>query len=876
VASYHLAGCDATLLSSSLPSMDVNDDDDDDRDDEYDDEYSRKDSSGGRPGVVRGDVDDDDDEVDEYASARKLVERAANREALLKGGGDASSSEHDAAADADGGAVVGSARQQLGNDYSDMTLKPDHIARPLWTCPDGTIYLEATHALYVAAYDFLVAIAEPITRPEYVHEYKLTPYSLYAAVATNIDTESIVGVLRRYSKNELPAGVIRFIRECTKRYGKARLVLKYNRYHVESDHPFVLRELLRDELISAARITEDTTTMGEKDDEDTTTTTKKKKSTNVEDGDGFTVTTKAEEMEENLRMLKEMDGDDDDDDDDDDDEEEEDDATGRGIRRRKKNTIAPKTTVSFQIKAEDVEIVKRRAIDLDYPLMEEYDFRNDTTNPDVPMDLKPNTRIRRYQERSLSKMFGNGRARSGIIVLPCGAGKTLTGVTAAQTIKKSVVVLCTNAVSVLQWKYQFKLWTNIPDDHIAVFTSDIKDTIHPTGGCVLITTYTMISYGGQRSDKSAEVMRNIRSREWGLLLMDEVHVVPAKMFRRVIGSVKAHCRLGLTATLVREDDLISDLNFLIGPKLYEANWMDLTAQGYLANVQCVEVWCPMTGPFMREYLSTDNGRMKQLLYVMNPAKLRATEFLVKFHEDRGDKIIVFSDLVYSLKLYAAMLKRPMIYGETSERERQAILGTFRTSDQLRTICISKVGDTSIDLPEANVIIQVSSHFGSRRQEAQRLGRILRPKSYTQTDGSNRSSFNAFFYTLVSTDTQEMFYSTKRQQYLIDQGYTFKIVTTLSERADREALEHDYAYKTPEDDRTLLRTVLTSDTELEKDQRAEDTAIRKNNPDGARLADLGVKRTAGSTMAQLSGGAQGRYTPGPRKVHPMFAKRKKTR
>jgi len=186
--------------------------------------------------------------------------------------------------------------------------------------------------------------------------------------------------------------------------------LKYNRYRVERDHPFVLRELLRDELISAARITEDTTTVGEKDDEDMTTT-KKKKNTNVEDGDGFTVTTKAEEMEENLRMLKEMDGDDDDDDDDDyDDEEEEDDATGSGIRRRKKNTIAPKTTVSFQIKAEDVEIVKRRAIDLDYPLMEEYDFRNDTTNPDVPMDLKPNTRIRRYQERSLSKMFGNGRA----------------------------------------------------------------------------------------------------------------------------------------------------------------------------------------------------------------------------------------------------------------------------------------------------------------------------------------------------------------------------------------------------------------------------------------------------------------------------------
>ncbi|KAL3780389.1 hypothetical protein ACHAW5_006463 [Stephanodiscus triporus] len=707
-------------------------------------------------------MDDDDanqeGSVDEYSSARKLVQRAADREALLKsfGVGEPSFKEDadvvrpavPGSADAAGSstssssgdvvAVVPQTQTQppaqssssLGSDFSGMRLKRDHFSRPCWTCPDGTIYLEATHALYATAHDFLVAIGEPVTRPEYVHEYRLTPYSLYAAVATNIDTESIVRVLERYSKNALPSSVVAFVRECTK--------------------------------------------------------------------------------------------------------------------------------------------------SLDYPLMEEYDFRNDKFNPDVPMDLKPHTRIRRYQERSLSKMFGNGRARSGIIVLPCGAGKTLTGVTAAQTIKKSVVCLCTNAVSVLQWKYQFKLWTNIPDDHISVFTSDIKDDIHPTGGCVLITTYTMISYGGQRSDKSAEVMRAIRGREWGLLLMDEVHVVPAKMFRRVIGSVKAHCRLGLTATLVREDDLISDLNFLIGPKLYEANWMDLTTQGYLANVQCVEVWCPMTGPFMREYLSADNGRLKQLLYVMNPSKLRAAEFLVRFHEDRGDKIIVFSDLVYSLKLYAAMLKRPMIYGETSERERQAILGTFRTSDALRTICISKVGDTSIDLPEANVIIQVSSHFGSRRQEAQRLGRILRPKSYTQTDGSNRSSFNAFFYTLVSTDTQEMFYSTKRQQYLIDQGYTFKIVTTLSERADLEALEHGYAYKNPDDDRKLLRTVLTSDTALEKDQRAEDTAIRKNNPDGARLADLGIKRTAGSTLAQLSGGTGARYIAGPRKVHPMFAKRKKPR
>ena len=600
----------------------------------------------------------------EYASARKLVLRAANREAILISN-DGGAGGGKSAGGSSGGGVLssgigggGADAFGSGSDFSSMPLKPDHVARPCWVCPDGHIFLEAFHELYTSAYDFLVAVAEPVARPEFLHEYKVTPYSLYAAVATNIDTESIVRVLSRLSKNELPDSVATFVRECTKRYGKAKLVLKSNKFYVESEHPSVLRELLRDPEISRARVSEDVGAAaaggggaGEKD------------------ADGFVVSSAAAEMDENLKMLREPDDDDSDD--------EELDLEGRPVN--KPSATPALTTVSFQVKGEMVETVKRQAIELDYPLMEEYDFCNDRVNPDLPMDLKPHTRIRRYQERSLAKMFGNGRARSGIIVLPCGAGKTLTGVTAAQTIKKSVICLCTNAVSVLQWKYQFKLWTNIPEERISCFTSDKKDPIHPDG-CLLITTYTMISYGGRRSAQSAEVMQAIQSREWGLMLMDEVHVVPAKMFRRVVGSVKAHCRLGLTATLVREDDLISDLNFLIGPKLYEANWMDLTAQGYLASVQCVEVWCPMTAPFMTEYLSAANARLKQLLYVMNPSKLRAVEFLVRFHEERGDKIIVFSDLVYSLKMYADMLKRPLIYGETPERERQAILGTFRSTE----------------------------------------------------------------------------------------------------------------------------------------------------------------------------------------------------
>lgn len=251
----------------------------------------------------------------------------------------------------------------------------------------------------------------------------------------------------------------------------------------------VLRELLRDPTIAQARVQEDVENVDEH---------------------GFITNAKAEEMKENLEMLREPDEDSD-----------EDGADSQDQQSRQKK---PTTVVSFQVDGAKVENVKRQAIELDYPLMEEYDFRNDTMNPNVPLfDLKPITRIRRYQERSLAKMFGNGRARSGIIVLPCGAGKTLTGVTAAQTIKKSCVCLATNAVSVLQWKYQFQKWTNIPDDRISVFTSDQKENLHPEA-CVLVTTYTMISYSGKRSDQSQQVMDQITGREWGILLMDEVQV----------------------------------------------------------------------------------------------------------------------------------------------------------------------------------------------------------------------------------------------------------------------------------------------------------------------------------------------------------------
>merc|ERR1711991_1181821 len=215
--------------------------------------------------------------------------------------------------------------------------------------------------------------------------------------------------------------------------------------------------------------------------------------------------------------------------------------------------------------------------------------------------------------------------------------------------------------------------------------------------------------------------------------------------------------------------------------------MDLTHLGYLANVQCCEVWCPMTPEFYDAYLENrKDAKIQRSLYVLNPIKVRTCEFLIKYHKERGDKIIIFSDDVRALELYCVTLTKqggiltPYIWGETPEWERSKYLEAFRTSPNCPVIGLSKVGDTALDIPEANVIVQVSSHFGTRRQEAQRLGRILRPKP------NPSGGFNAFFYTLVSTDTKEMFFSAKRQQYLIDQGYTFKVVQDLITRAEESA------------------------------------------------------------------------------------------
>ncbi|OLL26380.1 DNA repair helicase RAD25 [Neolecta irregularis DAH-3] len=592
----------------------------------------------------------------------------------------------------------------FGNhDFSYLQLKPDHYSRPLWIDPhNGTIILESFSPLAEQAQDFLTTIAEPVSRPSHIHEYRLTPFSLYAAVSVGLEPKDIILVLNRLSKSPLHEDLIKFIRDNTDTVGKVKLVLKHNRYFVESTSAKVLQQLLRDSTIGPLRIESDATL---------TTAPKPTLGKLVIPG-----TKRDGEIEKSAEDIF---------------------TAVVGIDRADEEDEDPDAVHSFEVAQESVEEVKKRSAEINFPMLEEYDFRNDERNPDLEIDLKPATQIRPYQEKSLSKMFGNGRARSGIIVLPCGAGKTLVGITAACTIKKSVLVLCTSSVSCLQWRQQFIQWSNIKPESISTFTAESKERFKGEAG-IVISTYSMVANTRQRSHDSQKMMDFLQSREWGFLLLDEVHVVPAMMFRRVITSVATHAKLGLTATLVREDEKITDLNFLIGPKLYEANWMDLAQKGHIANVQCAEVWCPMTPEFYKEYL-IEKSRKRMLLWIMNPRKVQACQFLIHYHESRGDKIIVFSDNVFALQHYARKLGKPFLHGGTSQAERVTVLENFQNNELVNTIFLSKIGDTSLDLPEATCLIQISSHYGSRRQEAQRLGRILRAKR------RNDEGFNAFFY-----------------------------------------------------------------------------------------------------------------------------------
>lgn len=568
------------------------------------------------------------------------------------------------------------------NDFSHLVVNRDAERRPLTVLPNGRVFLETFSNLYQQACDFLIAIAEPVSRPHFIHEFRITQHSLQAAASLGLTTDEIVSTLKKLSKVDISPALAKYIEKRTSRCGKVKLLLHHTRYFVESQDPKILARLLKHPLIAEARqslIDRDTGSPPSPPADSWT----------VDPSTGFLVSihevghaimVSGRAVDQRKAMGIDLTGDDETD------ESSSAAAASASISSASAPMTAPlepsrQTTrvFAFEINGQVAEQVRAACMlpSVDYPLLEEYDFRGDTSSPHLPIESKSGTDVRDYQEKSLAKMFGNGRARSGIIVLPCGAGKTLVGITASITIGKSTLVFCNTAMSVIQWRNEFLKWSTVPSQRVYIFTGDTKDDDidirhwlrqtnrdHENEAIVLITTFNMIGYNGRRSADTDRALEFIRRRVWGLVLLDEVHVAPAQFFRKCVSHTHSRCKLGLTATLVREDDLVKDLFHLVGPKLYEANWLDLQAAGYLAHVQCFDVQCAMSPEYFMARLSTESAKKRALLSVCNPSKFRACEYLIQMHESRGDQILVFSDNIFALEYFALKLHKPYIYGKS--------------------------------------------------------------------------------------------------------------------------------------------------------------------------------------------------------------------
>lgn len=358
--------------------------------------------------------------------------------------------------------------------------------------------------------------------------------------------------------------------------------------------------------------------------------------------------------------------------------------------------------------------------------------------------------LRDYQRTAVENFWAGG---SGVVVLPCGAGKTIVGAAAMAASGTTTLILVTNTLSARQWKAELLKRTTLTEAEIGEYSGAVKE-LRP----VTIATYQVLT---TRRNGVYPHLELLNDNDWGLLVYDEVHLLPAPIFR-MTADLQARRRLGLTATLVREDGREGEVFALIGPKRYDAPWKEIEAQGYIAPADCVEVRVDLSRAERLAYATADDGARYRLC-ATSPAKAVVAQALVAAHP--GEQILVIGQYIDQLDELAARLNAPLIKGSTSVKERERLFEEFRRG-QVSVLVVSKVANFSIDLPEASVAIQVSGAFGSRQEEAQRLGRLMRPK----TDGRT-----ARFYTLVARDTVDADFAAKRQRFLAEQGYAYRII-----------------------------------------------------------------------------------------------------
>jgi len=580
-----------------------------------------------------------------------------------------------------------------------------HPENPLIVQSDKSVLLEVDNDRYQDARDALARFAELEKSPEHIHTYRITPLSLWNAAASGMSADGIIAALHQHSKYDVPGNIEIDIRDYVSRYGRLKLV----RAPSTLEPAALPRELW---LIS---------------------------------DDAALIAEVARHKSLEPLILSQFDA------------------------------------TTLIIDAAQRGHVKQVLIRIGYPAE---DLAGYTQGASLSIDLRSLTSsgepfaLRCYQQEA-ADIFGAGgqvSGGSGVVVLPCGAGKTMVGMAVMAELQCATLILTPSTVAARQWRTELLDKTTLREEDIGEYTGQVKE-IRP----VTLSTYQILIYRKRKGDAFPH-FGLLNAHDWGLIIYDEVHLLPAPVFR-ITAEIQARRRLGLTATLVREDNQEEDVFALIGPKKYDVPWKELEHQGWIAAVECHEIRIPLpdeplndeghatssqsTAPEFiasaRMQYALADSREKISIAANNPNKIPVLEELLNKHDQ--DSVLIIGTYLRQLRIVSKRLGAPLITGKTAIRRREDLFQQLRDGE-INVLIISKVGNFSIDLPDVNVAIQISGSFGSRQEEAQRLGRILRPK---------RNGLLAHFYTLVSQDTREQEFAAHRQLFLTEQGYRYEIL-----------------------------------------------------------------------------------------------------
>lgn len=583
---------------------------------------------------------------------------------------------------------------------------PD-FSNPLIVQSDRTLILDVHAPRAGECRNALIPFAELESSPEHLHTYRLTPLSLWNAGGAGFSPEDAISVLRNYARYDIPPAVEVWIRETAGRFGKLRLVPAP---WIEIPDPRNPSEKIREEFLYL--VTE-----------------------------SFSVYKEIGASSVGKRLLSAAEY-----------EEPQDDLMRSCV------VSADEKLRCFRLALTDRGTIKQDLLKLGWPVKDDVPL---VDGEPLAVSLREKTSdgrpfsVRAYQKEAAESIVGDKGPGTGFgtIVLPCGAGKTIVGMTILSMLKTSTLIITTNISAVHQWIQELLDKTSLTADEIAEYTGENK-TIKP----VTVATYQILTWRPEK-DGAYPHFSLFRKRNWGLIIYDEVHILPAPVFR-VAAEIQSVRRVGLTATLVREDGCEGNVFSLVGPKRYDVPWKDLESSGFIATAECVEVRLDLDSEKDVEYAVADL-RKKHRIASENPRKLAFVQKIVEKLPD--DKILVIGQYISQLAELARLLSCPIITGKTPNDERDSIYSDFRNGT-IRVLVVSKVANFAIDLPDASVAVQVSGTFGSRQEEAQRLGRILRPK--------NRKSR---FFTLITRNTVEEEFGSNRQKFLAEQGYQYKLV-----------------------------------------------------------------------------------------------------